>query len=681
MKDLDSGIFLWIGKKLGGAVFLLLILFQGSVLGEGLAFQIQVGLLKKGKFQPVRQCLSSIPFVVKIEALRGKSRDYSFHAPLEIKGLYTLGPKGYLVPLGSTGPFSNGQILLKGVYLEGPFVLYLHGSPVAQWNPEKAILPGWTSLFPPLLAIVLAFILKEVLIALFVGIWLGAAFLESYNPITGLMATLDTHIIRSFSDNPDHGQIIFFSLMLGGMVGIIVKSGFMHSLVSRGAKWVRTRRSAQLSTWGLGLLIFFDDYANTLLVGQTMRPLTDKLKVSREKLAYLVDSTAAPVASIAVISTWIGTELGYLQDYLQVRPPFLDQTPDAFQAFLMMIPYRFYSIFTLIFVFLVAWTLRDFGPMWKAEKRAWEGYISRKDALVLTDYEWSPSQQKEEEHPWYLALLPILVTILAVFGGLYYDGISNMSQIRMSEAHLWDIIGNANSLKALCWASFLGVLTAAFLAWIYNVLKVTEIVQSWILGAKSLFLALLILILAWTLGSICNELHTGEYLVEISSGWMPLWILPSVVFLLAAVIAFATGTSWGTMGLLLPLVIPMATHMLIQGGEIQNMTATSYGWAILLSSIAGVLAGASFGDHCSPISDTTVMSSMASSCDHIDHVTTQMPYALTTAAISVLCGYLPIGLGLNVWFSIVFGILTMVAVIYFLGRPLPADQEDVENLS
>lgn len=662
----------------------LLGFFSSAWGSEKLTFEIEVGILEKQHFKTSQYVLSGVPFVVKIKASREDKVDNSFHDALEIKGeLYTLNSEGNLSPLGSTGTFKEGEGLLKDVYLEGEFILLFHGKEVARWTPEAkkiSILPGILSILPPLLAILLAFFFKEVILALFAGIWLGATFMAGYNPLLGIMQTLDSHVIQSMADlDKGHPQVIFFSLMLGGMVGIIIKSGSMHALVSHWSKYVRSRRSAQMSTWGMGLIIFFDDYANTLLVGQTMRPLSDKLRISREKLAYLVDSTAAPVASIALISTWIGTELGYIQTYLQVKPESWLVKPDAFQAFLMMIPYRFYSIFTLFFVFMVALTLRDFGPMWRAERRALTGEVIRKDALPLQEVDKDLFDVPQDlSIPWYFGLIPILITVIAIFTGLYYNGrMSLAAQEKLANSQFWDIIGASDSFKVLCWCSTLGVVVAALMALFSRSLRLQETIQAWLSGVKSMTFAIIILVLAWTLGEICNSLHTGRYLVEISQGFLPVWLFPSVVFVLAAVVAFATGTSWGTMAILLPLMIPMATDLLSQGPTpyIHNGVASEYGWSILLASIAGVLAGASFGDHCSPISDTTVMSSMASACDHIDHVQTQLPYALTTAAVAIVVGYLPLGLGLNVWVTLILGCLTLALLLRVLGKTQPSEEE------
>jgi Na+/H+ antiporter NhaC len=519
-------------------------------------------------------------------------------------------------------------------------------------NVDLHMLPGWTSLLPPLVAILLAILFHQVVLALVVGIWLGAVLAFGADPFTGFLRTFDTYIVGALADG-DHVTVLVFSFLLGGMLGIIHRSGGTRGIVTVVAGWARTPRSGQLATWIMGLVIFIDDYANSLLVGNTMRPLTDRLKISREKLAYIVDSTAAPVASIAIISTWIGVEVGLIRDAFDG----LGIERDAFGAFVASLPYRFYPIFALVFGFMIAVSGRDFGPMLKAERRArTTGKVLRDGAMPLADFE-STSLEPREDRParWFNAALPIVVVVGAVLTFIYFLG--RQASIDAGDPlDLKTIVGNADSYAALLWASALGVVVALVLAVGQRILSIHEAVEAWAQGMKSILPAMTILTLAWAIGMITSDMHTADYMVERLGGTLsPQWI-PALVFLLSGITSFATGSSWGTMGILMPLVIPLA-HNLAPGNEV-----------ILLGSISSVLAGAVWGDHCSPISDTTVLSSMASSSDHVDHVTTQLPYAMLVGGVGILVGDLATALGVPFWISWVVGIAILAVFLRTVGK-------------
>lgn len=418
----------------------------------------------------------------------------------------------------------------------------------------------------------------------------------------------------------------------------------------------------------MGILIFFDDYANTLIVGNTMRPLTDRLRISREKLAYLVDSTAAPVATIAIISTWIGYQLSLISD--SFRRIGIDD--NAYITFFRTIPYNFYPIFALIFGFFIAYLQRDLFSMYRAEKRAGEkGELLSKDAIPLADLasdELSP--KKGIALRWYNALIPILTVIFSTLAGLWLTGLqavrdSGMTMTGKGSIHyLSTVIGQANSFDVLMWAAFLGSFAAIILAVVQRLLTLNEALLAWVGGVKAMVMAALILTLAWAIGNICTDIQTAEYVITITSGLLSPHFLPMLSFLIAGVIAFSTGTSWGTMAILTPIVIPLAYQLPLDDVLLAEATRNS----IFLSSIASILAGATFGDHCSPISDTTIMSSMASGSDHIDHVRTQLPYAVIVASISILLGYIPAGFGFHPLIGIVIGFIAVFLLIRFAGR-------------
>ncbi len=537
--------------------------------------------------------------------------------------------------------------------------------PGGEARPSVRTLPGWTSLLPPLVAIILAILFRQVVLSLLAGVWLGAMFVFHADPFTGLLRTVDTYVIGSLSDS-GHLTILVFSFLLGGMLGVIHRMGGTRGIVTVVSGWARSARSGQLSTWIMGLLVFFDDYANTLLVGTTMRPITDRLRISREKLAYIVDSTAAPVASLAVISTWIGVEVGLIHDAFVSA----GMERDAFAAFVTSLPYRFYPIFALAFGFFVALSGRDFGPMLRAERRARrQGKVLRDGARPLADFETGALEPPPDKpHRWINAAIPILVVVVGVILFIYTGG-RRAALEAGGPMDLKTIVGGADSYAALLWASFLGSVTAIVLAAGQRILSLNEAVDAWFHGAKSIFLAAIILTLAWSIGMITTEMNTAGYLVHVLGDVLNPRFIPVLVFVASGATSFATGSSWSTMAILIPLVIPLA-HRLAPGSEL-----------ILAGTISSVLAGSVWGDHCSPISDTTVLSSMASSSDHVDHVNTQLPYALVVGAVGMAVGDIPTAFGVPYWVSWGLGLVVLWLLLRFVGRKsaMPADGDGHEE--
>ncbi|MFQ5640898.1 MAG: Na+/H+ antiporter NhaC family protein [bacterium] len=521
------------------------------------------------------------------------------------------------------------------------------------------VIPGLLSLLPPVLAIALAFIARQVLISLFCGVWLGCLFIFNYNPFAAFGKALDTYLIQSLAD-PSHAAILIFSMTLGGMVGVISKAGGTQGIVEKLAKLAKSNRGGQIATWSMGIFIFFDDYANSLIVGNTMRPFTDRLRISREKLSYIVDSTAAPIASIALVSTWIGFQVGLIDQVFKS----LNLPDSAYGIFLQSIPYASYSILALIFVFIIGLSLKDFGPMWTAETRAAQsGKVLRDGARPLTDSS-ALDMIADDDVPlrWVNALLPIAVVILVTLFGLYFDGKGAVGQSAQS-ATLGEIYGAANSFNVLLWASFCGLLVAAILAMSQKILNLNETITATLNGYKSMFLAAMILILAWAIGEICTDLHTADYVINLTRGLLSPHLIPFFTFTISAIIAFSTGTSWATMAILTPIVVPIAYHLPLEVG-----LAEGYSHSILIGTVGAVLSGSVFGDHCSPISDTTILSSMASAADHVDHVQTQLPYAVVVGIVASLTGYIPSGWGFNPFLSLIVGVILMVGIVYLFGK-------------
>lgn len=539
---------------------------------------------------------------------------------------------------------------------------------------------GWLSLLPPLIAVVLAIATRRVVFSLFCGIFAGALVTTGGDIFPAIHDTFEIHLWKTLTDEGKL-RVFSFTILMGALVGVIDHSGGMTGLVNSLSRFARTRRSGQLTTWFLGLLVFFDDYANTMLIGNTLRPVCDRLKISREKLAYVVDSTAAPVAGLAIVSTWIAFELDVVRDGIENTGAGLDWNP--FSIFLASIPYRFYVLTALVMVPIVAISRRDFGPMLAAERRAFSATneslsVSRSEAV-----EKKPARAIN-------AILPIALTLIVVLAIISRTGNAAFAADHPGVSpNLSDLFGSGDSSIALMYGGLVGFATAASLAWIQRLLSSSEILNAAGAGVKIVMTAVAILWMASTMSRMTgnksykgdttqtsyehkdHRLYTGDFLKEVivpgegedsdASKLTSTRLLPTTVFLLAAFIAFCTGTSFGTMGILVPMVVPVA-YSLLSGPD-----GLSPQHPILLCSIGGVLAGAVFGDHCSPISDTTVLSSQSSSCDHIAHVWTQMPYAVVAALVAILLGTLPIGWGVSVWILLPLQFIALIGIVFCIG--------------
>lgn len=725
---------------------------------------------------------------------------------------------------------------------------------------------GWLSFVPPFTAIVLAIITKRVLLSLLLGIFFGALILADWQVPAAVGHMCSENLWNQLVDS-DTQHVFFFTIVMGTMVGMINRAAGMKGLVNALTPFANNRKRGQVTTWFLGLFVFFDDYANTMLLGNTLKPLTDRLKIAREKLAYLVDSTAAPVAGLALISTWVAGEISYVQEGLDSLP--VGESWNAFSIFIQSIPYRFYVLFALIFVPIVALMGRDFGPMLKAERKAIAEGVT---AVPLEAVENEALQHRDPTAPeadtparWFNAVIPIVVTVAAVIYFLYTSG----SEATESKK-LMDIFGEASSYSSLLWGALWGAGTAYVLIAIQRLISFKDLHQSAADGARLMVPALLVLWLAQSMSGLTKDqeldeshkpivealyvsgspseeilryvatemdlgnqepaqlldsakmliklrhetyltqlteekkslvenlnlkdpdvlaermklveskafeqfetdteyllkiikdpetfkafledllrgsekhalddevsfcesfvapadqiqlkfgrwneetekdgqvtdlltyaensgvayptfeyqylyrekrLYTGDFLSSqlaklregdglIANNFVAL--LPTMVFILASIVAFSTGTSWGTMGIVMPLVIPL-TYSQLAIGDAEVLASNS----ILLCCVGSVLAGAIFGDHCSPISDTTVLSSQASGCDHVAHVRTQLPYAILVGLVAIVFGTLPIGYGVSVWILIPLGIAVMIGSLWLLGTPLedPSEQE------
>ncbi len=535
---------------------------------------------------------------------------------------------------------------------------------------EKEINPIalWLSVMPPLIAILLALVFKEVVTSLVFGIFVGAFIIQYHQEgfLLGLVgafqAVISEYIVDSVNDS-GHISVILFSTIIGGMVAVISKNGGMQGVVNRISKFASNAKNGQLATWFLGVAIFFDDYANTLVVGNTMRPVTDKLKISREKLAYLVDSTAAPVAAIAFVTTWIGAELGYIGDGVAS----IDGLNEgSYSIFINSLAYSFYPILTLAFMLMLILMNKDYGPMHKAETNA-RLSDSSQEVSHLADDEMKEFEAIEGVKPKaFNAIIPVLVVIVGTICGLLYTGIQAAGEIDESLSFarkLSLIIGSSDSYLALLWSSLAGLAVAVLLTISQRIMSLGKTIESSIKGFKSMLTAIIILVLAWSLALITEHLHTADFITLILSDNISPILVPALTFVLAAIVAFSTGSSWGTMAILYPLMLPAAWKISQDTGY--NMDETMN---IFYNVVSCVLAGSVLGDHCSPISDTTILSSLATSCDHIQHVNTQLPYALTVGIVAIVMGTIPAAFGISSFILFPVALLILFLIVKFVGK-------------
>jgi len=597
--------------------------------------------------------LDGIPFTLTLTAGDGAGGSYTVRDA-----------SGAVLAEGTVSP--GGEATTEALGVSSPDALPLAVSVGgATIEVDPTFMPAWFSLIPPLVAIGLALLLREAVAALFVGVWIGALAITGFNPITATWRVIDRFVVPTLGDlDGGHPQIVVFSLLLGGMVGIVSRNGGTLGIVEAATPFARTRRRGKIATWLAGMAIFFDDYANTLIVGNTMRSITDRLRISREKLAYLVDSTAAPLAALVPLSTWVGYEISLIADGMRIaaeQNPALAESllaASPFTVFIETIPYRFYPLLALYFAALTSFTRWDFGPMAAAERRAASGgglYRPGAQLAAVTDsgaLEPAPGVEPR----WWNAGIPVLTVIVVVLFGLYTTGRAGSGP----DASLMDVFGAADPFSTLLWGSLAGCVVAVLLSAAQGILTIAQGIDAMVEGMRAMVTAILILVLAWSLGLVTEEVGTSQYLAQLLNERLPIQLLPVVVFVTAAAMSFATGTSWGTMAILLPLVIPLTVAL---GGYEPGFGQTA-DYSILLGTISSVLAGSIFGDHCSPISDTTVLSSMASGCDHIDHVRTQLPYALLVGVVGMLLGDIGTAYGLPIWVALLGG----AAVLYLFLR-------------
>lgn len=458
---------------------------------------------------------------------------------------------------------------------------------------------GWLSVLPPLLAIFLAIKTKHVYISLIVGIWLGWTIIQGWNPFSGLFQTINA-LVAVFKDE-DNTRVVLFSAMIGAIITFTQYSGGMKGFVNWivGKGLVRTRKSAGLLAWFLGFIIFIESSICVLISGAVTRPIFDRLKISREKLSYILDSTSAPKCILIPLNAWGAFVIGLLASQGIEKPV---------KFLVSSMPFNFYAILALLLVLIVVLTGKDIGPMKKAETRVRvENKLLRDGAEPLISDEVVMMEAKEGVKPRALnMILPVLTMVCTMPIVLLITGKGNLMEGSGSTSVLWAVIA--------------GLFVGAVAYRAQRIMRVKEITDIFMKGVGGLIPLASLMILAFAIGDTCDALGTGPFVAQAAKSTLNPGVIPAVIFIISCFIAFSTGTSWGTFAIMIPIAVPMINIIGLHPGLI----------------IAAVLGGGVFGDHCSPISDTTIISSMASATDHIDHVRTQLPYALTAAGFSLL---------------------------------------------
>lgn len=523
----------------------------------------------------------------------------------------------------------------------------------------------WYSVMPPLLAVSLAIVSGRILLSLFSAVVIGGLLNTLPNaPLSiGAWGTgVDTGMsfIGTALGDSWNLQLLTFIVFALTMISVVVVAGGLHGVVQWLSQFARGQRSTQFVTYLMGLLMFIDDYANTMIVGTAMRPVTDAMKISREKLAFIVDSTSAPVAGIALISTWVGYEVSQMVGVAET----LNIESNGYELLFDALPYRFYCILMLVFVLCTILFNRDFGPMARAQERAKkEGKVAADDALPMTSDTFSRAEPSDEAKVKALtAVLPIGTLFVLLLGGIWIDGggMAKTSENLLSifSFFTWrDVISTSeNSVKMLAYGSVISLAVAVACARTLAGISYPVIQNAVRQGVQSSMLPVMILVMAWSLKAACDSLGTGPFLVAAVGDSISPAVFPAIVFVIAGMTSFATGTSYGTMAILMPTAVPIA--FALEGDQYGLITMITFG---------SILDGAIFGDHCSPISDTTIMSSISSSADHMHHVRTQLPYSLTVGILALGCGYLPAGLGFPSWIGFAVGIGLIVGLFAILS--------------
>lgn len=527
-------------------------------------------------------------------------------------------------------------------------------------------LPGWATLFPIIILLLVSLFSGQALVALFVGIFLGSMFVNGFNPLTGFMRMIDYYIIHALGDL-DHAKVIMFTFYLSGMVALLQKSGGAGALAQLLGKLATTRLRALWSVYLAGWLIFLDDLASCLIVGGNLYTVTDQYMISREKVAWLVHLTSAPLTSLAPVSSWIGFQLGLLGTQLKATE--VDQQPFIF--FLNTLPSRYFPLLALALAFVLLVFNRDFGSILRAERRA----INLKQLVPPEDVQGSGNEEidflePDEETPkrWYNAGIPILITVAITIISLmltgYYVLVEKAESDPTVEFTAATIAGSGDSYNALLYGSFVGCLVAMAMYRLQGIMTFNFIMDVFMYGLKDMVSTMLILVCAWGIGLVFVDLKVPVFLSSVLKKSIPPGLVPFLTYVLSCVISFVTGTSWGTMTILLPLVMPLAKSI------DPNMETNIY-----TLSAAAVFSGAIFGDLCSPLAATTILTTLSLKISVKTHVNSQLAYGIVCIFIGGLVGHLPVGFGVYAdWVGLLIGIGVIVVFVFIFAVPTESNQ-------
>lgn len=545
---------------------------------------------------------------------------------------------------------STRRWILAGIFII--FILLITQFAFAEEGETETKYYGVLSLLTPFIAIVLSFITKQVVLSLATAVFVGATIINSGNLFTGFLRMCDTYFVGTVADSWN-ASLMLFILAVGGMIAVMSRMGGMQAMAVAMAKKAQGSKNVLVMTWVLGIIIFFEDIANSLIVGPTMRPVSDEAKISREKLSYVIDSTAGPVTDMAPISSWVAHEIGMIAlAFTSIGM----EAANVYGIFLQTIPYRFYNIFAIAMVIIVVLMQRDYGPMYKAEKRTrLTGKLYADGAKPMMSKELD-AMNVAEGAPLRIrnAAIPILVFILVTIAALWYTGGGMDAGFTLEGIAM--AFGNTDAASSILYSVIFTSVLCIVMAVAQKIMTLKEAIDVWLSGCRELLFTVTILLLAWSTGGVMSDLGTGAYISGLVGGSIPGILLPMILFGISCLMAFSTGTSYGTSGIMIPIAFPIAVG--IAGGEVGDLS---------IVTIAAVTCGAIFGDHCSPISDTTIMSSMGSASDLMDHVKTQIPYAITVAVVAAI-GFILAAAGVSPLIIVPLGIVILIGIVRLVGK-------------
>lgn len=513
---------------------------------------------------------------------------------------------------------------------------------------------GILSIIPPVLIIAMAFITKQVMLSLITGIIASGLVIYGGNVLSAVTLSFSDYVVGALMDY-SHAANVVFLLTMGGMIEIVSRTGGLQALTNVLKKYIKSTKSAQVTTCLLGILIFFDDYANLLVVGPAANLICDNHRISREKQNFIVHNTAGLVAGIAVLTTWVGFEIGCITDVFAD----MGYEVNGLTMIIKNVPYMIYNIMAVVLMLSVAFMLRDFGPMYKAEMRArTTGKVIADDANIATA-EYDEIDLDKQGKVWY-AVVPIVAMVITLFIGLWINGY----QYHTEEAAFFSFQGfrlslaDADPLLVMVWSSTISTLFAALIAKFCAKMSIGDIINHFLKGAHGLLDIVIVLVLAWSIGSIMGDVGTANYIVGLIGDSIPGGMLPAIIFVISCLISYATGTSWGTMPLMFPLALPLVATF------VEDPTESP----LIIATIAAVLSGAIFGDQTSPISDSSIISSATVKCDLLHHIKTQTPYELLPAAFAVV-GLLITGIsGIPIWVILIAETIVTILFVRFIGK-------------